>query len=86
MRLIDADAYMFPGDLEQEPTVEAEPVRHGHWFFVEYDFYSCSVCGESYYNGCQSAKEARERLGKEGHDLYKYCPHCGAKMDEEVDR
>lgn len=40
MRLIDADKYQFPGDLINEPTIDAVPVvrcrecKHGHTFII----------------------------------------------------
>lgn len=34
MRLIDADAYAFPGDLEYEPTIDPESLRP-KWISVE---------------------------------------------------
>lgn len=40
MRLIDADAYEYPGDLVDMPTIDAEPVRHGRWI----DGMKCSEC------------------------------------------
>lgn len=43
-----------------QATVDAEPVRHGHW-----EEFHCSVCG---------------KMGWDNED--KYCPNCGAKMDE----
>lgn len=48
------------------PTVEAEPVKHGHWgnYLKEGLRWKCSECGSRY-----SAP-------------YHYCPNCGAKMDE----
>ena len=52
--------------------------KNGYWFFTEYEYFDCSVCGGVYYNGCDSTQEAKTKL-KEG-DYYKYCPHCGAKM------
>lgn len=36
------------------------------------------------YNGCDSSAEARQRLDERSPDVYKYCPHCGAKMDGEI--
>lgn len=80
-RLIDADklepheiyedngftrvAYM--DDIDEMPTVDAEPIRHGHWRKVDYKeplAWDCSVCGAMcHYNT-------------------PYCPICGAKMDE----
>lgn len=50
------------------PTVDAEPVRHGHWeVAIGYDIrrkVQCSDCGRMAFE-CSS-----------------YCPNCGAKMDE----
>ncbi len=52
--------------LERQPTVEAEPIRHGRWLFDDFDGdgldYQCSVC--KLYARCE----------------YNYCPNCGAKM------
>ena len=64
--------------IETQPTVDAEPVRHGHWLAVkgwddvigELDNAECSVCHET-QEGEYWAKT-----------YYKYCPNCGAKMDE----
>ena len=62
------------------PTADVAEVKHGKWLISEYDYYDCSVCGESYFNGCDSTSEAKRRL--EIHqDVYDYCPYCGAKMD-----
>ena len=60
--------------VQNQPTVDAVPVRHGHWEIVPNDenrddYYKmrCSVCGETLWS-IQS-----EEL---------YCCKCGAKMDE----
>lgn len=54
--------------IEETPTVDAEPIRHGEWIYCEYSrgryIGTCSLCGY-------------ERKTD------KYCPHCGAKMDGE---
>lgn len=55
-------------------------VKRGHWIINEYDYYDCSVCGEAYFNGCSSFKEAEERLKIRPYDVYSFCPHCGADM------
>jgi len=54
-----------------QPTVEAEPIRHGHWVEASYasTMWKCSVCGKIIEFG----------------DLYEYCGKCGAKMDEVID-
>ena len=65
-----------------QPTADVEPVRHAHWKAQEYEFLTCSKCGESYYTGYDCTPDAKEKL--ENGDCYNYCPHCGAKMDESV--
>lgn len=56
-------------DLENAPTIEAEPVKHGRWELVVYKpighDYFCSLCN---FAACNK---------------HSYCPHCGAKMDLE---
>lgn len=52
--------------------------KEGHWFILEYEYFTCSECGYYHPNGCDSTKEAKEKLadGK----VPKYCSECGAKM------
>lgn len=60
--------------LKKEPTVDAEPVRHGHWIFNPKDaiemMFTLPKCSE---------------CGAESSDGGNYCPNCGAKMDEVED-
>ena len=67
--------------IDELPRADVAEVKHAYWYFTEYEFFSCSECGESYFNGSDSTAETRERLA-EGR-YYPYCPHCGAKMDAE---
>ena len=67
--------------LMQAPDADVVEVRHGYWYFIEYEYFCCSECGESYYNGCEYTAQAKECLRNGNH--YNYCPHCGAKMDGE---
>lgn len=56
-------------DLEDIPSADVAPVRHGRWAETVTDgflFVSCSACGF-----------------KTGRIDYNYCPNCGAKMDLE---
>lgn len=92
MRLIDADeldiydvspAYgmcvmgVTQEDIDDAPTVDAEPVRHGHWirkFDTRFgpklnDIIICSNCNIAF-----STEDMFRRS---------YCPSCGAKMDGE---
>lgn len=90
MRLIDADALLkrikkdplFPlveqygisGVIKAEPTVDAEPVKHGHWIkYYETDNGRCLRCSK-----CQCLMVFIVGDGREDN----YCPNCGAKMDE----
>lgn len=56
--------------LEEEPTLDYAPIRHGEWVdgrpYTNSRWKVCSVCHESgvYPNGGTN-----------------YCPNCGAKMD-----
>ena len=97
MRPIDADAllnrmqkdplfdlverYGVSGVINAEPTVDAEPVRHGKWVDTEtfkrpwfrHHIFECSVC--------------RNTLDMDGVNAGRgdanYCPNCGARMDAE---
>lgn len=59
--------------IKNLPTVEAEPIRHGHWIEEETKklgiVWWCSLC----------------RVGedKEHAEYYSYCPNCGAKMTDK---
>lgn len=54
--------------IDEEPTLDVEPVKHGHWEFIGgYGYqYRCSKCAR-----CAERKTI-------------YCPHCGAKMNKET--
>lgn len=72
------DAYLpchFFDAMDDMPTVDAEPVRHGHWKPSENHppYYTCSEC-ENCYIDKEWAKDGK----------WIYCPSCGAKMDEVV--
>lgn len=58
--------------IANAPTVEAEPIRHGEWLDSNamYDIWRCSVC--------------RESIDMEERPAYKYCPHCGARMQGDA--
>lgn len=62
--------------IDEQPTIEAEPVRHGHWIekkgFDGDTYYDCSACGHSWVT-IEGTPQDNEM---------DYCPACGAKMDE----
>ena len=86
MRLIDADALMEKYhkttvwdswvEINNAPTVDAEPVKHGKWVDKCVRDWRCSECN------CEIQK-IRHVDGYCYNDLPNYCPNCGAKMDEE---
>lgn len=53
--------------IDAQPTVEAEPVKHGEWKRIGNCHYKCSTCGENIMTS--SLKR------------FNYCLYCGAKMD-----
>lgn len=66
--------------INNAPTVDAEPVRHGKWTHTKWSNmrhdYSCSLCG------CRISGVDPFSLSA---TAYYYCPECGAKMDEVED-
>ncbi len=63
-------------DIDNAPTVDAEPVVHGHWIWNEDSHrYECSVC----HGECATSFTENP--------LFKpFCGECGAKMDEEAEQ
>lgn len=55
--------------VQNAPTIEAEPVRHGEWEVAgnTTHYYTCSVCG------------------KPGDGFDNYCRSCGALMERPCD-
>lgn len=52
--------------IEDAPTIDVAPVRHGHWVVIDAEEprrYGCSEC---------------KRLSWH---MENYCPNCGARMD-----
>ena len=64
--------------IKSAPTVDTEPVGHGHWIIKD-DWCTCSVCRESmhYSNGLNEKPSIINAMSMRVH----YCPSCGAKMD-----
>ena len=58
------------GIIKKQDTVD--PVKHGHWIFVEdmVSYIKCSECG--LHTQWLNTKRPN------------YCPNCGAKMDEKL--
>lgn len=54
----------------------------GKWWIREYEYFTCSECGDDYWNGCDCTGEAEERL-RSG-DCPNFCPNCGAYMRGDI--
>lgn len=88
MRLIDADALanyannqiagITANHIMRFPTVDAEPIKHGHWEKEE-DFigekYRCTMCKNV-------IRYDREYVCQ-GELIFDFCPFCGADMRGE---
>ena len=70
-RIIDGELYVSLNEIYSEvkklPAADVAPVVHGRWIMGEHWSCTCSVCGS---------------LGI-ANDGKKYCPYCGARMDQE---
>ena len=66
-------------EIDLQPTIDAVPVKRGEWVEYPYclcyegalteDDIACSSCG-AVFNVIDNCTET-----------FKYCPHCGARMD-----
>ena len=71
-------------DIDDVPTVDAEPVKHAHWEIektVCARFARCSSCGIHIRIPTTGHKE-NERFYLYPDEMH-YCPNCGAKMEKE---
>lgn len=63
--------------IRNAPTIEAKPVVHAHWFLLDdcaNEGVYCSACTKKVYK----TNYANQKLKS------KYCPNCGAQMDEGI--
>lgn len=68
--------------LAEQPTIEAETVRHGRWVYDE------TIGGMKHYNctNCKEHNPGNECIADENQILwFEYCPKCGARMDGGAD-
>lgn len=66
-------------DIDAMPTVDAEPVRHGKWKMLENYYGEEAKCSECGFTMCVN----EQGNGLPDVESLNYCPHCGARMDEE---
>ena len=86
MRLIDADVLLdsifkscntTEATINNAPTISAAPVVRGEWVTTRTIIHDgepyCSLCGQ----------EALAEYGRHTYIKSKYCPNCGAKMEDK---
>ena len=81
-KLKDMDIVLVKHDVEdwidEQPTVDAEPVRHGKW--IQPHWKNSNYC-------CNCSECGGEAMHREYHwdknGIYPICPNCGAKIDKE---
>jgi hypothetical protein len=66
-----------------QPTIDAVPVVRGEWIAeqksAEYCEFRCSVCDYS----IGETDQFDETEAKQFSEWYKYCPCCGARMEDK---
>lgn len=64
--------YVSLSQIENAPTADVRENVHGHWTFKQLGGWHCSECGEQAPFWCMASTQ----------NLAKFCPNCGAVMDE----
>lgn len=67
--------------VESQPVVDVALVRRGEWLDLRGDYQTakCSFCASQYE--VTFGEESNGMLFDGFKRFYKYCPHCGAKME-----
>ena len=65
-------------NIDAQPTIEAEPRKHGRWKVLH-----GVLAGDDIYGDMGECSNCGLHLRNYEWD---YCPNCGAKMDEEDDQ
>lgn len=72
------------GEIKEIPAADVTQVVHGKWL-NSYNDFSCAECDRCGTIFEVTDNETDEGLWNAFKLSYKYCPNCGAKMDEEKD-
>lgn len=67
--------------VANQPAADVAPVRRGEWLDLRGDYQTakCSFCASQYE--VTFGEESNGMLFDGFKRFYKYCPHCGAKME-----
>lgn len=80
--LADDYAYNAAKLLDIVPAADVQEVRHGEWLPRHYED---SLLGFNNYDECSLCGYERNIDDAQFKTIYKHCPECGAKMDEEFE-
>ena len=64
--------------VEDFPAADVAPVVHGRWEYNKFYIPECSNCGACPWRGYIPSLDGVNQV-------YKFCPCCGARMDESND-
>lgn len=82
--ILDADEESIIDFFRERPTADVQEVKHGRWTFLEQkplvDFIKCSICDHITRDCWADVTGGTIKMKSKRPN---YCPHCGAKMDEE---
>lgn len=70
--------------IAEQPTIEAEPVRHGRWIECDYKHIEHGMI-EIVTNGGLFCSECGTAFQKKKMTYKQFCAACGAKMDGGAD-
>ena len=62
--------------MVEAPAADVVAVKHGEWEKFQGERFICNCCARVFNLGSLATLSDVKRL-------WKYCPNCGAKMDEE---
>lgn len=62
--------------LDEQPTIEAEPVRHGRWITIDSTTAKCSCCGWWQRTKMYYLPDDIIAFSK----CYRFCTSCGVQM------
>ena len=77
-----SNAYIRRFEIEAAPTLDYEPIVHAHWEDDGHGYYVCSHC-EDYIVTDEDGNPPSFLKSVWVLNIHR-CPHCDAKMDEEV--
>lgn len=83
--LVHYERVAFQQEVSQIRRIEAEPARTGSWIISSKEQTGCLIpveCRCSIPVECRCSR-CGQQIDPDSIRLFRYCPNCGARMDEE---